>query len=94
MQLIFSPQARFDALTVSVSGNMIFINGKVFDLSTVKEDSEVFFESPWFAGSVRSIDGILHVPLIYPHGVLQTDVVPGVVTLNVIEGVVEVPCVD
>lgn len=94
MRISFTPQARFDALSVQVSGDVITIDGEQLDFSALPDGHSVPFKSKWSAGPARREGGVLHIPLIYPHGGLKPGVVPGVVVIDAADGSVEVPHVD
>jgi len=71
MKLIFSPQRRDDALTLSKAGDVLTINGVAFDFSAVPDGATLpadAIDCPWIAGDVKRIDGDLQIPIILPHG--------------------------
>lgn len=71
MMIILTPQ-RVDAdLTVVKMGDVLTINGEVFDFSALPDGAALpagAVACPWIAGAVERIDGQLVVPLILPHG--------------------------
>ena len=71
MIIRLSPQRRDDSLSISVSGDILTINNEAFDFSVIPGGATLPREaisSEWIAGDVERIDGVLHVPLILPHG--------------------------
>lgn len=71
MRISFSPQRRQDVLTVVKSGDILTIDGAVFDFSLLPDGATIPAEaipSEWFVGPVERIDGVLHLTLVLPHG--------------------------
>ena len=71
MRISFVPQRRDDALIVVKSGDVLTINGDVVDLSVVPDGADLpseAIDNDWIVGTVRRVDGVLHVSLILPHG--------------------------
>lgn len=71
MNLIFSPVRRDDRLTLRRTGDVLTINGEAFDFSALPDGATLPREAiacGWIAGDVTREDGVLHVPLILPHG--------------------------
>lgn len=71
MQIKLSPQRRDDALAVMKTGEVLTINGNVFDFSGVPDGATVpAGEVPceWIVGPVERVSGALHLTLILPHG--------------------------
>jgi hypothetical protein len=62
---------RSDALSVVKTGDALTINGDVVDLSAIPDGADLpstAIGNEWIVGIVRRVDGVLHVPLILPHG--------------------------
>ncbi|WP_085025602.1 hypothetical protein [Ensifer aridi] len=71
MKINLSPQRRDDELTVIKSGDVLTINGEVFDFSDLPDGATIpSGEIPceWIVGAVERIAGELHLTLILPHG--------------------------
>src|SRR5699024_5166266 len=78
MHIVLSPQRRDDTLTVSKSGEILTINGEVFDFSTLPDGATIAAEnspSTWITGPIERIDGKLHLNLFLPHGSNPSDAV-------------------
>lgn len=65
MQITFSPQLRFDTLTLSVSGSVLTVNGEPFDLSVYDAETN---PCEWIVGQPVQDAGVWNVTLILPHG--------------------------
>lgn len=71
MHITLSPQRRNVALILSKLGDILTLNGEIFDLSPLPEGATLPAEaihSDWFAGDVSRIDGALTLTLVVPHG--------------------------
>lgn len=71
MQISFSPQRRDGALTLSKAGDVLTINGDVVDLSAIPDGADLpadAIDNEWIVGTVRRVDGDLHVTLLLPLG--------------------------
>lgn len=72
MKLTFSPVRMDTALTASVQGDTITLNGERLDFGPLPEGATLprdAIGTPWIAGDVsRDAAGVLIVPLILPHG--------------------------
>lgn len=71
MRISLSPQRRDDTMTLSKAGDVLTINGEVFDFSSIPDGATLPAEAiacDFIAGPVERIDGDLHVSLILPHG--------------------------
>jgi hypothetical protein len=69
MRIKLAPQRRDDTLEVSKSGNILTLNGVVFDLSPMTEGSTLpnsAIDSEWFAGDVELTGGEMVVTLLLP----------------------------
>lgn len=95
MRITFSPQRRDGELIVFKSGDVLTINGAVFDLSAIPDGATLpagAIDSDWIAGEVHRIDGVLHLTLLLPHGPnpSQSVAFPESITVTS-DGPVEVP---
>lgn len=68
MILTFCPIRMDAALAVAVRGETLVLNGVVHDLSGIAEGAAAAVGSPWLAGPVCRVAGVLQVALILPHG--------------------------
>ncbi|WP_027715815.1 hypothetical protein [Desulfuromonas sp. TF] len=72
MHIKLSPQRRDDALEVEKAGDLLTINGLDYDFSPLPAGASLpasAIECEWIVGDVyRSVDGVLEVTLILPHG--------------------------
>ncbi|MGK9281314.1 hypothetical protein [Sinorhizobium meliloti] len=71
MKISLSPQRRDDTLEVRKAGDILTINGEVFDFSALPDGATIpAGEIPceWIVGPVERIAGDLHLTLILPHG--------------------------
>ena len=71
MQLSFSPIRSDASLTLSRAGDTLMINGELLDLSFLPEGASLpaqAIDCPWIAGAVQRQGGVLHIPLLLPHG--------------------------
>jgi hypothetical protein len=71
MQINLSPQARFDRLTVSKSGDVLTINGTEYDFGPLPDGGTLprdAVDCEWLASDVERISGEIHLTLILPHG--------------------------
>jgi hypothetical protein len=76
MHITFAPVRRDDILTLERRGDALIVNGEVFDFAALAEGGELpldAIDSDWFAGPVLRRQGILHVTLVLPHGVVAPD---------------------
>lgn len=95
MKIILSPQRRDDQLVVTKSGEVLTVNGFVYDFSpmgngdTLPRDA---LNSEWFAGDVDKVDGELVLTLLLPNpwNYSQAQAFP-VPLLNVPDGPVVFP---
>ncbi|MGI0527300.1 hypothetical protein [Rhizobium giardinii] len=70
MRINLSPQLRDDSLTVSVSGDVLTVNGEAFDFTPLPEGATLphdAVDSEWFAGPVSRIGGQIGVTLLLPY---------------------------
>lgn len=72
MILTLSPLRSDEALTASVSGQILNLNGVALDFGPLPNEATLpraAIDNPWIAGDVtRASDGTLTVPLLLPHG--------------------------
>ena len=68
MLIRLSPARHDFALSASVSGDTITLNGTVIDLSSVAEGDEFWTENEWVLGPVTRVDGQLRLLLMLPYG--------------------------
>lgn len=69
MNINLSPQRRDDSLAVSVSGDVLSINGEAFDFSQMVDGDTLpasAIESEWFVDQVNKIGNDIFVTLILP----------------------------
>lgn len=67
--LTLSPQVRLDTLAVHVTGDVLTLDGVALDFSQLPEGATLpraAISSPWIAGDVQRIDGVLQVSLLLP----------------------------
>lgn len=70
MRIKLSPQRRDDTLEVIKAGNILTVNGEVFDLTPMQEGSTLpnsAISSQWFAGDVVMQGGELTLTLLLPN---------------------------
>lgn len=76
MYFSFSPQRREDSLTLErTAPDRIRINGELFNFGPLADGDEIPASAvpcEWVVGSVRRINGELHLTLILPHGANPT----------------------
>jgi hypothetical protein len=87
MKLILSPMRCGTPLAVFRSGESLTLNGEAFDFSQVPDGATLpraAIASDWIAGDIERIGGLLHVPLILPHGARapRATLVPAPITLT------------
>ncbi|MCT4607913.1 MAG: hypothetical protein N4A70_01755 [Pelagimonas sp.] len=71
MQISFSPMRCDQTLRVDRQGDVLTLNGEVFDFTPLPEGSELpeaAIGSLWFAGPVRRGPQGLSLTLLLPHG--------------------------
>ena len=95
MIINLSPLRSDSRISVSVNGNTISINEEVFDFSPLQDGDTLpsaAIDSPWFAGDVKRIDGVLQVELLFPHGAYAGDAARFPESIKVIQdGPVQLP---
>lgn len=64
--ITLSPMRRDDTLTVSVSGDVLVLNGVALDLGTYTADPEAPHD--WIVGQPVQDGGLWHLTLVLPHG--------------------------
>ncbi|WP_323151451.1 hypothetical protein [Pseudomonas glycinae] len=95
MIINLSPQRREDVLSIIKSGDVLTINGEVFDLSPIQEGDTLpasAISSPWFLNKVERNGGELELTLIFPNprNFSQEQAFP-VPLVNIPDGVVQLP---
>ncbi len=72
MKINLIPQRRDDALALSLSGDVLTINGEALDLSGIPVGATLprdAVDCDWLASDIeRDKDGMLSLALILPHG--------------------------
>lgn len=71
MQINFSPVRMDEQLTLDREGDVLYVNGEVFDFSQLLEGATLPWGavlSDWFPGTVDRIDGELYLTIRLPHG--------------------------
>ena len=71
MIVSFSPARIANRLTLDRAGDTLTINGEAFDFSGVPDGAILprgAIQSEWIVGDVTRTGGVLHMPLIWPHG--------------------------
>lgn len=71
MQINFSPVRMDEQLTLDREGDVLYVNGEVFDFGPLLEGATLPQDavlSDWFPGAVDRIDGELHLTIRLPHG--------------------------
>ncbi|MBD1602473.1 hypothetical protein [Pseudomonas typographi] len=71
MRIKLSPVRRDDAISVVKAGDVLTINGDVFDFSVIPDGATLpaaAVSSEWVCGDVSRTDGELTLTLILPHG--------------------------
>ena len=95
MHIKLIPQRRDDALAVTVTGEVLTINGEDFDFSVIPDGSSLpagAVSSEFVIGTVERIAGVLHLTLLLPHANDATDAATHPVPIiNPADGVLELP---
>lgn len=102
MKIKLSPVFKDTApLSAQVAGDVITINGEVYDFTPLKEGETLPSEAlpdGVFASSVERIDGDIHLTLVLPHAVTAPEETrfPAAysVAMDVVSGEVPVPPYD
>ena len=71
MIIKLSPQRCDDQLHLEKDGEALIINGDRVDFSSLKEGEIIprnEIESKFVCGSVRRVEGVIHVGILLPHG--------------------------
>lgn len=71
MQIALSPVRLDEALTASLAGDVLTLNGQPFDITQLPEGATLpadAIDSDWITGPVERINGELHLTLRLPHG--------------------------
>jgi len=76
MRLIFTPQRSDETLVLEKSGDVLMINGQLFDFTRLAE-GEVLpvdaVDSPWVIGDVSRANSELQLMLLLPLGANASD---------------------
>lgn len=71
MHISFSPQRRDDTLTLEKTGDLLRINGELFNFGPLNDGDTIpagAIPCGWIVGPVERIEGEVHLTLILPHG--------------------------
>lgn len=71
MKINLSPDRHAPALTASLAGDVLTLNGEPFDFTQLPEGATLpaeAIDSEWITGPVSRINGELHLTLRLPHG--------------------------
>ena len=69
MNITRTPQRNDNALTFSIDGDVLTINGEAFDFSAIPDEGHVeFVPCDWIAGPVWRRNGEIELTLIEPYG--------------------------
>ena len=71
MQITLSPVRSDETLALSRAGDVLILNGQVFDFGPLPDGATLpaeAIDSDWIVGPVSRIDGELHLTLRLPHG--------------------------
>ncbi len=71
MKISLAPQRRDDALSLAKAGDVLTINGDVFDFSTLPDGATIpagTVPCDWIIGPVERVGGMLSLMLLLPHG--------------------------
>ena len=98
MKISFSPMRRDEALSVSVAGDVLTINGEAFDFSGVPEGATLPRDAvtcDWLSSDVERVSEELQLTLIMPHGANapQETLFPAPITVTA-DGPVALPAYD
>ena len=94
MKITLHPQRRDDTLVASVSGDTITLNSQTLDFTPLPDGATLprsAIDCEWIAGDVQRIDGVLHIPLILPHGPEASEAARFPQPITVTSGDVEFP---
>jgi hypothetical protein len=95
MNITLFPQRSNAALSISKSGDVLNINGYIYDFSVIPEGASLpasAVDCPFLVGDISRTDGFLHLGLIAPHGVnpSNTAAFPSPL-INPADGALELP---
>ncbi|WDA11676.1 hypothetical protein [Paracoccus marcusii] len=71
MKIMFTPQLRADALSLSLDGDVLTVNGTAYDFGPLAEGGTLPREAvgcPLLASDVTRVGGHIMLALILPHG--------------------------
>jgi len=76
MHLTLSPMRRSDRLNLHRAGDVLTINGVVYDFGPLPDGATLpreAVECDWLASDIERIGGVLHLTLMLPHGTAAPD---------------------
>ena len=93
--ITLTPMRREDRLSVSKAGDLVTINGEIFNLYDIPEGAtlpQTAVACDWLASDVERLDGNLYLTLILPHGANATEeaLFPEPIIVEV-DGLIELP---
>jgi len=94
MHVSLSPVRMDMALEASIKGDVLILNGEVFDFSPMPEGAVLptsAMGSAWFAGPVERVGGVLYLSLILPHGANAPEQTRFPVPITAGDGPVDLP---
>ena len=68
-KLSYSPQYGTSNITISKQAETLTINGESFDFSALEDGSEIDTECSHIVGTVKRLNGDIHITILLPHGV-------------------------
>jgi hypothetical protein len=71
MIITFHPMRGAAQFSLTRAGDTIVIDGETYDFAALSDGQSLprsAIDGPWFAGPVERVAGVLHIPLILPHG--------------------------
>lgn len=95
MQITFSPMRADTALILSRTGDLLTVNGDVFDFSVIPEGATLprdAIDCAYIASDVTRCAGVIKLTLILPHGAdaPPETLFPQTITLDA-DGLVDLP---
>lgn len=95
MHLNFSPQRSDETLALEKNGDVLMINGQLFDFSRLAEGEVLPADavaSPWVVGDVLRVSGEIQLNLLLPYGPEASKAARFPQALNIqADGLVELP---
>ena len=68
-RISYSPQYGTQDITISKQGEVLTLNGETFDFSALEEGAEIDTECRHIVGTVKRLNGNIHITILLPHGV-------------------------